>query len=326
MRTLRCAIILFASSMVVKTLLVALFTLWGLITARELPISISEFIKGVLFFELVFAIPLYLIYLPIYLYRTEHGNHSKGFLRLTALFIGFALFLLNEMTEPIPAYPANLAMFAAWTVYLLATFELHMHQSKKEDNISAEERTKLKISHIFYWIGIPAALIAGVLIGISSYIFIVIHSCLLVPVCSTDLMIEWWSQSGHTLEIIGLSLLAGILFSLAFYICILYPLYGFFIKRLWWQNKRSYAHFALAATTTIFWMGLSYFIFSPNFNDLEQWQMLFFFYSYTVLITSVLHLKILKEYDLRYGIPYPPPHEKRWYDRFLGIKSAEAEA
>lgn len=308
MRPLRCAILLFASSMAVKTLLVALFTLWGLIAAREFPVSKSDFIEGALLLELVFAIPLYLIYLPIFIYRIDRGHTGKGFLRLTALLIGFALYLLNEITEPKLAPHDGIIMFIAWTAYLLATFELHMYWSHKEINAPAAESIKRKVSYIFYWTGIPAALTAGIIMGVVGHIFIAIHTCIQVPVpaCSLDFMVEGLSKSEYTLEIIGWFLLVGIIAGLVFYIGILYPLYGFFIKRLWQQNKRSYAHFALAATTTIFWMGLSYFIFSPNFDDLERWHIFFFGYSYTALITSVIHLKILKKYDLNHGIPEMP--------------------
>ncbi|HEX2753792.1 MAG TPA: hypothetical protein VHP34_11940, partial [Alphaproteobacteria bacterium] len=259
MRPLRCAILLFASSMAVKTLLVALFTLWGLIAAREFPVSMSDFIEGALLLELVFAIPLYLIYLPIFIYRIDRGHTGKGFLRLTALLIGFALYLLNEITEPKLAPHDGIIMFIAWTAYLLATFELHMYWIHKEINAPASESTKRKVSYIFYWTGIPAALTAGIIMGVVGYIFIAIHSCLQGPACSPDFIIKGLYMSGYTLEIIGWALLVGIIAGLAFYIGILYPLYGFFIKRLWQKNNRSYAHFALAATTTIFWMGLSYF-------------------------------------------------------------------
>lgn len=90
----------------------------------------------------------------------------KDFLRLTALLIGFALYLLNEMTEPKPALHDGIIMFIAWTAYLLATFELHMYWSHKEINAPAAESTKRKVSYIFYWTGIPAALIAGIIMGV----------------------------------------------------------------------------------------------------------------------------------------------------------------
>lgn len=317
MRKLRCALLLFVSSMAVKTLLMALFTLWGLIAKREFPISMDDFIEGALFFELVFAIPLYLIYLPIYLHRTQHGNYKKGFLRLTALFLGFALLLVFDLkgSPEMPGTPIFMAI--AWTAYLLATFELHMYLSKKEDNLTAEDRIKRKNSYVFFWTGIPAALIAGTVTGFAAYIFITIQSCIAVPECSISVLPSWAWKAIHTMIMISSLLVLGLFAGIVFYICFLYPMYGFFIKRLWWQNKRSYAHFALAATTSIFWMGLAYFLFTLNFDDPEEWQIFFYCYSFIALLTSALHLKFLKKYDSKYGIPEEPPGPNLWYNNFL---------
>lgn len=378
MAFLRYILLLFASSMVVKIPLMALFHFGHLVlTGKGRFETLADVIANLQYTELVLFIPLYLIYLPLFIFNVKTLRVQMRYLRTDMAMIGGICALLALVIGYLnTGLWMGIVLSVFCLVYFILTAEVHARltlpdiwgqeggpppkdmdttlpeykewqerwearlrveqEARIARNSPAEEKKaarkrkqaerslKTKIERVFFYTGVISALISGAIIATSIVIGFFVFLCAVTPdpKCLDPIM---WSVFKPSLENIFIFILLTVLVPMGLYATLLFSLYGPIIKHLWYKNLRTYAHFGLAANVPI----LAYIIGTQGFTaknfDPEIGIISFYIFSYTAIITSAIHLNLLKRYHRVFGIPDAPPRKKRWYDRFLGIKTAEAE-
>lgn len=370
MAYLRYLIFLFASSMVVKIPLMALFhELYLLLTGDPWIGSADIALAKLLRSEAAFFIPLYLIYLPLFIYniktrRTEprfmywdmamiclvicpvafavtFGSNLwlavgavvfvAAYLMLTAIL--HLIFCRPYMTEAegLPLHPIDktLPEYAQWQAQIekskeerQAKFETK-HAAKLQE--TAEKKTRNKIEYIFFYTGLFATTLSATAVISLCYLIMSAYTCYVFSSISTEcFQTSAWKILKPSLGDIFIYIAVIFFVPMGLYVTIIFALYGPVIKRLWYGNMRTYAHFGLAANMPI----LTYLLAMQGTtneafpHDLRVIS--FYLLSYTTLLASALHLNFLKRYDKAFGIPEEPPRPQRWYDRFFGRKTADA--
>lgn len=370
MAFLRYTVLLFASSMVVKIPLMALFHFGHLfLTGKGKFETLADAIANLRYTEIVLFIPLYFIYLPLFIYNVKTLRVQMRYLRtdmamigcicaLLALVIGylntglwmgivlsvfcFVYFMLTaevharltlphiwgqengpppkDMDTTLPEYKE---WQERWEARLRteqeARIALAAEKKEKKDKEKKEESTANKITRIFFLTGLFATLLSAA-VTVPIFLFLTaLHSCL------EDHRFEChYAEVFNILSFIDqpIYLLFIIIVPILVYIGLVFPIYGTLAKILWHRNMRSYAHFGLAANVIIFLYGLSHTIFPDNRDGYDIW-LYFYIIGYTALLSSAIHLPLLKRYDKAFGIPDAPPRKRRWYESFFGIKIAE---
>jgi hypothetical protein len=376
MTYLRYTFFLIVSSMVVKIPLMALFHFIYLgITGEAIFGSADKFIANLQFTEKALFLPLYLIYLPLFIFNIKTRRTNIRYLRMDMALIGticsllvfigsynhFGLLIggiiaafciayfsltgevharlcLPDMLSPRNldlTLPEHIELKTAWEEQQralqddLAAMAVQRKKDKQAE-ISAQ-KTQRKISAIFF---LTAALATVMTVFIwfpfISYgtLFVICleqaeMGCAYSDILSIYNVFFAYSSVANNIKLI-VSLLIVIVGFSVLYTFICFPIYGPIIKNLWRERMRDYRHFFLAAIAVIFLMGLNVALFSHK--NIASISMGFYLLSYIALTTSALHLRILKHYDVVYGIPDEPPIKESWIDRLLNRRPITSSA
>lgn len=360
--------------MVVKIPLMTLFhVLHLLITGKPWIDSADDALATLQRSEIIFFIPLYLIYLPLFIYNVKTHRVEPRFMYWdmsmicmvvcplafvisfqyglwfafsTAFFVATYLMLTAAVHlrlcwpyifvdgDVLPySMDKTLPEYAQWQTQVENSkkerqekFETK-HAAKLQETAEKKIRKKThnKIEYIFFYTGLFATTLSAIAVISLCYLIMSAHTCYVFSSISTECFQTWaWKILKPSLGDIFIYIAVIFFVPMGLYVAIIFALYGPVIKCLWYGNMRTYAHFGLAANIPI----LAYLLAIQGTtneafpHDLRVIS--FYLFSYTTLLTSVLHLNFLKRYDKAFGIPEEPPRPQRWYDRFFGRKTADA--
>jgi len=351
--------------MVVKIPLMTLFhALYLLITGDPWIESASDALSKLILGEALFFIPLYLIYLPLFIYNIKTQrieprfmywdmsmiclivcplafgislNDSLWFALGTAVFVATYLMLTaivhlyfcwpyifgdghrlpRNMDKTLPEYAAWQEKMEALKKERQEKYAL-IHVKKQQK--TREKKTRNKIGYIFFFTGIIANFFVNFILYYAIMYVIMYYTCItdFRFECSRDLTFEIFSHLGTEDH-----LLMAILATFFVYTAV-YVLYFPITHLLWKRNLRTFAHFALGMCPIILLSFINLFFFQQTRITSEGQILSFYAISASLILTSVIHLFILKLYDKYIGIPEQPPCPKRWYDRFFSRKPAKA--
>lgn len=364
MAYLRYLIFLFASSMVVKIPLMALFhELYLLVTGDPWIGSADAAMDKILRSELLFFIPLYLIYLPLFIYniktyRTESRfmywdmsmicmivcpltfgillDHGISIALSAAAFVG-VYFILTAILHlhlchayilrHIYGSPADidktLPEYAEWQAKIK---RLQNERQEKYDRIYAEKKEKKSeqgVRNKIGWIFFCTDFSAYLIIAFILYYAMM--AAMLIYDCNKDPILTVCSYDFllEALDYIGTQEAMAGVF-LAI-LTIYTPSYLLYVPL-----TRKLWHLQLHSFAH-FGLASCPAIFLCIINTMifstdtaEENTLTIFGISSLLLLKSSAHLAFLKLYDKYIGIPEEPPKQKRWYNRFFGKTAAEA--